>query len=471
MSRRKQIALHIVFDFIAALTAWAIFYLFRKIFLENFQELSISHFFANVNFFLGIFFVPLFWVCLYYISGYYRFIFRKTPSREIVLTFSATFIGVIVLFFALLLDDVVRNYHNYYLSAIVLFCLHFIITLIPRLVLSSITISKVHKNKICFNTIIIGCSAEAVSLYHELQNKKPGNGNRFIGFVRNPSASENIPDNFLPELGNLEKLPLIMTKYKIEEIIIAISPSEHKDIPEIISWLGFPEIMVKAVPGLNRMLKGSVQFTNVLGTLLIELKHELMPFWQQVFKAVFDFVFALLALIILSPIMLFCSVGIKLTSKGPVFYSQERIGKNGLPFMIYKFRSMIADAEKTGPNLTIENDHRMTSFGKFLRRTKLDEIPNFINILKGDMSLVGPRPERQFFINQIVKVAPHYLQLQKIKPGITSLGQVKYGYARNVDEMVKRLRFDILYMENMSVYTDFLIMYYTMVLLFKGRHV
>ena len=211
--------------------------------------------------------------------------------------------------------------------------------------------------------------------------------------------------------------------------------------------------------------------SNIFGTLLVEIKHEIMPFWQQVLKKIIDFFFACLALTILSPIFIFCAFGIWFTSKGPIFYRQERIGKNGKPFNLLKFRSMYSDAEKDGPNLTKENDHRTTPFGKFLRKTKFDEIPNFLNVIIGDMSLVGPRPERQFFIDKIILVAPQYLQLQKIKPGVTSLGQVKFGYARNVDEMVKRLRFDLLYMENMSISTDLLIMYYTFVLLFKGRHV
>jgi lipopolysaccharide/colanic/teichoic acid biosynthesis glycosyltransferase len=184
-----------------------------------------------------------------------------------------------------------------------------------------------------------------------------------------------------------------------------------------------------------------------------------------------DILFAILAITILSPFFVVCAFGIKLTSKGPIFFRQERIGKNGKAFMLYKFRSMYTDAEKDGPNLSSENDNRCTPFGRFLRKIKLDEIPNFLNVLKGDLSIVGPRPERQYFIDQIIKISPNYKQLQKIKPGITSLGQVRYGYARDVDQMVKRLRFDLLYLENMTINTDFLVIYYTVLILFKGRHI
>ncbi len=471
MSRNKQIAKYLISDFLAAMAAWAVFYLFRKIFLENFQEHSLMHFFKNVNFFLGIIIVPLFWVFLYYASGYYRFIYRKTPSQDFFQTLVISFFGVIIIFFTLLLDDFVRNYHNYYFSAIVLFGLHFIITVFPRMILSSITVWKIRKNKIGFNTIIIGCNTEAIELYHELIQKKKEFGNNFIGFIRNTSAKNNKPTNYIPELGNIEKLPIIMHSYKVDEIIIALSTNELNDIPEITSWLGYPETIVKAIPGLHNALKGSLKISNIFGTVLIEIKHELMPFWQQVLKKIIDFTFSIVALLILSPIIAFCAFGIWFTSKGPIFYRQERIGKNGRPFYLYKFRSMYSDAEKDGPNLTQENDNRMTPFGKLLRKTKFDEIPNFINVLLGDMSIVRPRPERQFFINKIIQTAPQYLQLQKIKPGVTSFGQVKYGYARNTDEMLRRLRFDLLYIENMSISTDFLIMYYTIVLIFKGRHV
>jgi len=168
---------------------------------------------------------------------------------------------------------------------------------------------------------------------------------------------------------------------------------------------------------------------------------------------------------------MFLAIGIKLTSKGPVLYSHERIGRFGKPFTLYKFRSMAEDAETNGPALSSKNDYRITPFGKFMRKSKLDELPNFYNVLKGDMSLVGPRPERKYYIDQIIQKAPHYLHLQKVKPGITSWGQVKYGYAESVDQMVERLKYDILYIENMSLYVDFKIMIYTILTIFKGQHI
>ena len=168
------------------------------------------------------------------------------------------------------------------------------------------------------------------------------------------------------------------------------------------------------------------------------------------------------------PLSLTLIVAIKTTSEGPVIYSQERIGKFGKPFRIFKFRSMFKNAEAQGPQLATKNDTRITKIGRFMRRLRLDEIPNFMNVLKGDMSLVGPRPERKFYINQIVKKAPEYKRLLQVKPGVTSLGQVKYGYAENIDEMIRRMRYDLLYIENMSLYVDFQILIRTIIIILKG---
>jgi exopolysaccharide biosynthesis polyprenyl glycosylphosphotransferase len=217
------------------------------------------------------------------------------------------------------------------------------------------------------------------------------------------------------------------------------------------------------------ILTGRVRMSSILGTPLISVSHNLMPAWQENMKSLLDIFIASLALLITLPLCLFLIAGIKLTSKGPVFYSHERIGRYGKPFYIYKFRSMYKNAEKDGPELSSKTDERITPFGRFMRKSRLDEIPNFINVLIGDMSLVGPRPERQHFINQIVEIAPHYKHLLKVKPGITSWGQVKYGYAENVEQMIQRLKYDLIYLDNMSLYVDFKIIIYTILTIIKRK--
>ena len=471
MNHKKQTRKYIISDFITAAITWFLFFNFRKIVIENAQSYSLVSLLKNVYFYYGIVIVPVFWITLYYLNGYYRFVYRKKIPNEISKTFKTTLIGVVILFFSLLLDDIVDSYKTYYISSAVLFGLQFTLTLLPRIILTRLTILKIRNHQIFFNTLIIGGSSEAIDLFTELTNKKITDGNKFIGFINNPSAKVSTFETLLPCVGTIDKLPEIIKKYAVDEIIIAIPEKDYSDIPEITSWLGFPDITVKAIPGLNHILKGTSKLTNILGTPLIEVSNELMPFWQFALKSFIDYTIGIFSNIVLSPLFLLFAICIKATSKGPVLFQQERIGKNGKPFFLYKFRSMYIDAERNGPNLSKPDDNRTTPFGKFLRKTKLDEIPNFINVVKGNMSIVGPRPERQYYIDQIVKIAPQYLQLQKIKPGITSLGQVKFGYAENVEQMTKRLRYDLLYLQNMSLNTDLLVIYYTLILLLKSRHV
>ena len=223
------------------------------------------------------------------------------------------------------------------------------------------------------------------------------------------------------------------------------------------------------LPDLYQMLLGSVKVNHLFGTPLIEIKQDLLPVWQVVLKRIIDVVGSALFLVLAWWVYAFTAVMVKLSSPGPVFYRQERIGRDGHPFRIIKFRSMFTDAEKTGPALSSDHDPRITKWGRFMRKVRLDELPQFWNVLKGDMSIVGPRPERQFFIDQIVKIAPHYRHLHRVRPGLTSLGQVKYGYAETVAQMVERLKFDILYIENMSLAMDFRVLLYTLKIIVEGR--
>lgn len=218
------------------------------------------------------------------------------------------------------------------------------------------------------------------------------------------------------------------------------------------------------------LLTGNIKLRAIFSVPMVRISQIQMTPWEFTLKRIFDIVVSLVAMIILSPVYLAVAIIVKTTSQGPVFYKQERIGKGGKPFYIYKFRSMYTDAEKFGPKLSSgDNDPRITPFGRFMRKVRLDEIPQFAQVFVGDMSMVGPRPERQFFIDQIVVQAPEYKLLHKIKPGMTSWGQVKFGYAETVDEMVVRLKYDLLYLDNMSITTDIKILIYTVLIIFQGR--
>jgi exopolysaccharide biosynthesis polyprenyl glycosylphosphotransferase len=220
---------------------------------------------------------------------------------------------------------------------------------------------------------------------------------------------------------------------------------------------------------MYEILLGRVKMTNVYSEVLIEISPQLMPVWFSVVKRLIDVIASLFVLIIFSPLYLYVAIRVRLSSKGPIFYKQERTGLYGKSFMIYKFRSMYVDSEKEGPKLSQDNDDRCTAWGRVMRKYRLDEIPQFWNVLKGDMSLVGPRPERKFYLDQIAEKAPHVRHLLKVRPGITSWGQVKYGYASNVEEMIQRLKYDILYIDNISLALDIKILFYTVLVILQGR--
>ena len=417
----------------------------------------------------GVILITLSWIVLYAFLGFYKNIYRKSRLKELGQTFSSTLLGVTILFFAVLIDDFIVTYKQYYFSYLVLFAFHFGLTSVFRLLLSSVTAYRVHNKLIGFKTIIIGSNEKAVRLFNDLENEIKSSGHQVLGFV----SMDEKPSYLLSEktnyLGAFNKIRQIITDYQVEDIIIAIETSEHNKIATILNELENTNVFIKIIPDMYDILSGSVKMSSILGTPLIEIKHQLLPEWERILKKMFDYLISILAVILLSPIYFFTAIMVKMSSNGAIIYKQERIGLNGKPFKIYKFRSMYENAEKDGPQLSSKKDNRVTPWGKFMRRTRLDETPQFFNILKGDMSFVGPRPERQFYAEQLITKAPHYKHLYKVKPGITSWGMVKFGYAENLEEMLERLKYDILYIENMSFLIDLKIMIHTILIIFQGR--
>ena len=454
--------LYLFFDFISAGSSWGLFNYFRKTYIEKYD------FEVNDKLVISTFFISLFWILLYSIFGNYRNVYKKYRLKEITQIISQTFIGIILIFFTFLLDDNINSYQDYYSLFVVLFLLHIIITFIPRIILTSRTVNQIHNKKIGFNTIVIGSSQKAKDTYLEICNLKKATGHFIIGYVCTNGGKDVINETGLKKLGAYNEISQIISNEKIEEVIIATEPKEHEKINSIINDLADLKVEIKVVADMYSILTGSVKMNSIFGALLISVNPEMMPSWQKTVKRIMDLFISIIAIIILSPVFIILTIFIKSGSKGEIIFKQERIGFKNEPFQIYKFRSMYADSEKNGPQLSSKYDSRITNIGRFMRKTRLDETPQFFNVIKGDMSLVGPRPERQYFINKIIDKAPHYKHLSKVKPGITSWGQVKYGYAENVDEMIARLKFDLLYVENMSLSLDVKILFYTVIIMLKG---
>ena len=466
--KNKQTIIYIASDILVSIFVWFCFFSYRK-----FTELHLSSaqtwdaIFSDPKFYLGISLIPLCWLMLYTLSSTYNHVWKKSRLKEFVTTFQQVLFGSLILFFAIILDDVIESYVDYIRLFVVLFSLQFLLTVFVRLVHITIIKKKIRSGKIQFNTIVIGTPPAIEEVYQTLFDPVKTFGNNFIGYVSVENTGQLDLKN-LPHIGYYTELNNLIKQYNIEEIIITYDPQTRKMMEHILPLVNEGEILLKILPTTEDHILRNVKNTAVFNEPYIQIYLDAMPLWQKICKRAMDIFFSFLFIVLASPLYLLLAIGVKRSSVGKIFFRQERIGKNGKTFNIIKFRSMYEDAEADGqPRLSSQNDGRITRFGAFMRRTHLDEIPQFINVLKGDMSLVGPRPERQYYIDQIIERAPYYRLLLLVKPGITSWGQVSYGYAENVHQMVERLRYDIRYIENMSLLMDIKILFYTVLAVLK----
>jgi len=466
MKKSKQAGKYILSDFISASVAWLLFNILRyEVFAIDEGADSLLDYLQYPGVLGGQVVIPLFWLVLYYFSGYYNKPFGKSRLTELFSTFITVLIGTVFVFFALLLDDIPRSIDIYYKPFFGMFGLQFFITYIPRLLITQSGMRKIKNREWAMKVLIIGAGGKAVRIAHDLYRL----GYDICGFVSEDERTPVKADRN-QVLGTVEDIPVLMEKENVDEIVLAVESKNNKALLGILYSLYRYKRPIKVLADRFNMLS-KIQLRTIRGIPLVDVTDNNFSPAEQNIKLFLDKVCSVVALLLLSPLFAYIAWRVKKDSPGPVFFRQERIGYLGQPFWMYKFRTMYVNAEENGPSLSSEDDLRVTPFGRIMRKYRLDELPQFWNVLKGDMSLVGPRPERKYFIDEIVKTAPYYYLLHNVRPGITSLGMVKYGYAASVDKMVERMEYDILYYENMSLTLDLTILIYTVKTVITGKGV
>ena len=466
MKKSKQAGKYILSDFISASVAWLLFNILRyEVFAIDEGADSLLDYLQYPGVLGGQVVIPLFWLVLYYFSGYYNKPFGKSRLTELFSTFITVLIGTVFVFFALLLDDIPRSIDIYYKLFFGMFGLQFFITYIPRLLITQSGMRKIKNREWAMKVLIIGAGGKAVRIAHDLYRL----GYDICGFVSEDERTPVKADRN-QVLGTVEDIPVLMEKENVDEIVLAVESKNNKALLGILYSLYRYKRPIKVLADRFNMLS-KIQLRTIRGIPLVDVTDNNFSPAEQNIKLFLDKVCSVVALLLLSPLFAYIAWRVKKDSPGPVFFRQERIGYLGQPFWMYKFRTMYVNAEENGPSLSSEDDLRVTPFGRIMRKYRLDELPQFWNVLKGDMSLVGPRPERKYFIDETVKTAPYYYLLHNVRPGITSLGMVKYGYAASVDKMVERMEYDILYYENMSLTLDLTILIYTVKTVITGKGV
>ena len=417
--RRKQQLRYVIADLISSELVWLCFLIYRWMVYDGRFEFMRDALIPAFSFWLPLLVYPVVCLGIYYLSGYYLRPFQKPIWRELMRTFISAAVISLLFFFIIIIDDEVESYNRYLGSLGVLFTLQFVLSYIPRL-----TITLLSRRLGVMRTRTVHSMAEAENLVAGDQD-------------------EVIID-----------LPTGYTDRELYTIIARLYPLSCE---------------ISMVPRVYDMLTGAARIGHLDRPSLIRITEQAMSDAEICIKRAFDIITSAIGLLVLSPLFGLIALQIKLGSKGPVFYSQERVGLYGLPFKIYKFRTMIDHAESGVPQLTLDDDPRITKVGRWLRKYRMDELPQLWNILRGDMSIVGPRPERPYFIEQIMKEAPYYCLLYKVRPGLTSWGPIRVGYTDTMEKMIERLNSDVVYVENMSLLLDLKILFFTIGVIIHGK--
>ncbi len=464
----RQRFYYILADFISANCAWFVFNIIRFLTLPyNYETMSLGTYLSMGPVIWGQCLFPVMMVTLYAISGYYNHVFFKSRLNDALNAMGMALIGTLIIFFAVLFNDKIDDRLGNFEMILILWCLFSIFTTIPRLIITSVATKRIWRREIAFNTLIVGTSPEALALAADFEERHRSMGFRVLGFVNagtpGRKASSPLPTFDISDIEEEAK------RLNIQSFVIVPGDESSQQTIQTINTLLPLGQAVYLTPDNYHIVSARPRTAMVAGQVLIDVSQANIPSSTVNLKRLGDIFCSSIALIVLSPLFAVLAYLIKKDSPGPVIYKQERIGYKKRPFNIYKFRSMRTDAEADGPALSSTHDPRITKVGRVLRKYRLDELPQFWNVLRGDMSLVGPRPERAYYLDQIIKRAPHYNLVHQVRPGITSWGMVKYGYASNVDEMIERLKYDLLYVENVSFVVDMKILFYTVSTVVTGK--
>lgn len=461
---------YVLSDLLTGALAFWIFNIVRFFLLNEYSNgfNSLWIFLGSTKLVLEQCIVPFGMLGIYWLSGYYNQPLKRSRLQELGVTFFSEVTNTIIIYLVLLINDQTGRRIINYEMILILFGLLFFLTYIFRLCITGYAIRNFRKKLWHVNVLIMGNSKVSRDVARKIKGVRKDTFYIICGFVEIPGESSVSDDeNIIP----FDKLQETCEDLGINQVILAPENLDDKKVMNLLRTLFPLKIPVKISPDTFSYVTSAIRLNDIYAEPFIDLTGPSIGECSKNIKRTFDVTISTLTLLVLSPIYLFLALWVKFTSKGPILYKQERIGRYQQPFYIYKFRSMKEDAEKDGPQLSNNNDTRITRAGHFMRKYRLDELPQFWNVLKGDMSIVGPRPEREFYIKQIIEQAPYYVLVCQVRPGITSWGMVKYGYASTVDQMVERTRFDLLYMANMSLTLDSKILIYTLKTVLGGEGV
>jgi len=402
--------------------------------------------------------------------GLYKKLYLISRFDEFLKVVKATIIGTLILYFYATLDGNLMITDTFSSVSIYALLVGGAIT-VNRFVIRSIQRFYALRGKGLHRALIIGTGKNALSAFDDLSRNK-SLGMQVVGFVYVPNGrnGQMIHVDRDEIMGELDDIDQIVNKMEIQDLIVALEPEKRDDLIKILSRVNNPDVTLKLLPDFYQLVSGLNKTNQIFGLPLIEISPDLMPLWEKVAKRMMDIFISFSVLVVMFPVIVAITIAIKSTSSGLAIYSQKRVGKKGRLFTMYKFRTMYDNAEaETGPTWASENDPRVTKVGAWLRKTRLDEIPQFYNVLKGEMSLVGPRPERPYFVEQFKKEIPMYTRRLRVRPGITGWAQVKWKYDSSLDDVKEKTKYDLFYVENMSLRMDFKILINTVFSMVRAK--